>query len=259
MQPRFAMVRRGWREIPDGRVQIVQWLRAPQQSRQACRARSATPLTGEQESHDEDVRRAPFPGSKRAPERCTRTCGEIWRTQKVGCCSSWICTEFEVCQTWRCWVSFGCDSRTPPTSVGPFSRSSEVIPRLREGGTRTSAQRDQGSLPTWEVDSTPETPGRRARDCGLVHREETSGTHDTVKAVTAPFQHAMSTESGCECIGHALQGLTELDPRAERGHQRSTTRGTGGSRPTRGISTSTHRNDGLHSSQSAKCRSRSKT
>ena len=37
---------------------------------------------------------------------------------------------------------------------------------------------------------------------------------DSVQRATAPYQYAMSTKSGCECIAHALQGLTELDPRA---------------------------------------------
>ena len=37
---------------------------------------------------------------------------------------------------------------------------------------------------------------------------------DSVQRATAPHQCAMSTKSGCECIAHALQGLTELDPRA---------------------------------------------
>ena len=33
-------------------------------------------------------------------------------------------------------------------------------------------------------------------------------------AATSPHQYALSTRAGCECIAHALQGLTELDPRA---------------------------------------------
>ena len=37
---------------------------------------------------------------------------------------------------------------------------------------------------------------------------------DSVQRATAPYQYAMSTKSWCECIAHALQGLTELDPRA---------------------------------------------
>ena len=37
---------------------------------------------------------------------------------------------------------------------------------------------------------------------------------EKVQAATAPFQYAMATKSGCECIPHALQGLTEIDPRA---------------------------------------------
>ena len=35
-----------------------------------------------------------------------------------------------------------------------------------------------------------------------------------VEKATAPFQHALSTRAGCECIGHALQFLTERDPSA---------------------------------------------
>ena len=27
-----------------------------------------------------------------------------------------------------------------------------------------------------------------------------------------PFQHALSTRAGCECIAHVLQGITELHP-----------------------------------------------
>ena len=34
-----------------------------------------------------------------------------------------------------------------------------------------------------------------------------------VKAATAPYQYALSTRAGCECIAHALQ-VTELDPEA---------------------------------------------
>ena len=35
-----------------------------------------------------------------------------------------------------------------------------------------------------------------------------------VEACTAPFQYALSTRAGCECIVHVLQTLTELDPEA---------------------------------------------
>ena len=35
-----------------------------------------------------------------------------------------------------------------------------------------------------------------------------------VERTTAPFQYAMSTRAGTECIAHVLQALTELDPRA---------------------------------------------
>ena len=35
-----------------------------------------------------------------------------------------------------------------------------------------------------------------------------------MKGATSPFQYALSTRAGCECIAHALQALTELDPAA---------------------------------------------
>ena len=34
-----------------------------------------------------------------------------------------------------------------------------------------------------------------------------------VQHATAPFQYVLATKSGCESIAHALQGLTELNPR----------------------------------------------
>ena len=35
-----------------------------------------------------------------------------------------------------------------------------------------------------------------------------------VEACTAPFQYALSTKAGCECIPHTLQALCELNPEA---------------------------------------------
>ena len=48
----------------------------------------------------------------------------------------------------------------------------------------------------------------------LVARTMSQQMMEKVQAATAPFQYAMVTKSGCECIAHALQGLTEIDPRA---------------------------------------------
>ena len=33
-------------------------------------------------------------------------------------------------------------------------------------------------------------------------------------AATAPFQHALTTRAGCECVSHALQAMCELDENA---------------------------------------------
>ena len=35
-----------------------------------------------------------------------------------------------------------------------------------------------------------------------------------MEKATAPYQYALSTRAGCECIAHTLQGLTELHPEA---------------------------------------------
>ena len=48
----------------------------------------------------------------------------------------------------------------------------------------------------------------------LVARTMSQQLMESVQAATAPFQYAMSTKSGCECIAHALQGLTEPNRRA---------------------------------------------
>ena len=35
-----------------------------------------------------------------------------------------------------------------------------------------------------------------------------------IEAATSPFQHALTTRSGCECIAHAVQALSAADPEA---------------------------------------------
>ena len=37
---------------------------------------------------------------------------------------------------------------------------------------------------------------------------------EKVEAATAPFQYALYTKAGCECIAHVLQTVTDLDPEA---------------------------------------------
>ena len=45
----------------------------------------------------------------------------------------------------------------------------------------------------------------------LVVRTIAQQLERTVEAATAPYQYALSTRSGCECIAHSLQGLCEMD------------------------------------------------
>ena len=48
----------------------------------------------------------------------------------------------------------------------------------------------------------------------IVARTVAQQISTVVERATAPFQYAMSTRAGTECVAHALQALSELDPRA---------------------------------------------
>ena len=48
----------------------------------------------------------------------------------------------------------------------------------------------------------------------LVSRTVAQQLGEAVKLATSPFQYALSTRAGCECIAHALQALTEANPEA---------------------------------------------
>ena len=46
----------------------------------------------------------------------------------------------------------------------------------------------------------------------LVARTMSQQMMEAVQSATSPFQCAMATRAGCECISHVLQGLTEMNP-----------------------------------------------
>ena len=48
----------------------------------------------------------------------------------------------------------------------------------------------------------------------LVARTMAQQLSTTVETATDPHHHAMFTRAGTECVAHALQVLTELDPQA---------------------------------------------
>ena len=48
----------------------------------------------------------------------------------------------------------------------------------------------------------------------LVARAMSQQLMEPVQKATSPFQYAMATKAGCECISHVLQALTELNPSA---------------------------------------------
>ena len=45
----------------------------------------------------------------------------------------------------------------------------------------------------------------------LVARTIAQQLGPAVKRVAAPYQFALSTKAGCECVAHIVQGLTDLD------------------------------------------------
>ena len=54
--------------------------------------------------------------------------------------------------------------------------------------------------------------GYSATACGT--NSCSSNQEESGKKNTAPFQYALSTRAGCECIAHALQALTDQDPQS---------------------------------------------
>ena len=48
----------------------------------------------------------------------------------------------------------------------------------------------------------------------LVARTIAKQVAKKAEAATAPFQYALSTEAGCECVAHILQSITDVDPSA---------------------------------------------
>ena len=49
----------------------------------------------------------------------------------------------------------------------------------------------------------------------LVARTMVKQVSKQVEAATAPFQYALSTKAGCECVAHILQCVTDEDPRRQ--------------------------------------------
>ena len=107
------------------------------------------------------------------------------------------------------------DLRTPPTSVGEPPRFSQVE-QLAQGvapeaihavrvGRLTALRKPDGGV-----------RGIVAGDVvrRLIARTMAQQMTDAVKLATSPYQYALSTRAGCECISHVLQGLTELDHNA---------------------------------------------
>ena len=100
-----------------------------------------------------------------------------------------------------------------PRDLRSFIRASEQLSRarvphsIREAvrlGRLTALQKPNGGV-----------RGIVAEDIvrRIVARTMSQQLMSEVQLATAPFQYALATKSGCESIAHALQGLTELNPR----------------------------------------------
>ena len=50
--------------------------------------------------------------------------------------------------------------------------------------------------------------------CVVLARTMAQQVSKNAEKATAPFQHALSTLAGCECVAHAVQALTDLNPEA---------------------------------------------
>ena len=99
-------------------------------------------------------------------------------------------------QTWRSGWTFRHDFR-------PFIPCGECSTSYRVGhpvGANDSAQQARWWGPGGDII-------RR-----LVARSLAKHITKKVEAMTAPFQYALSTKAGCDCVSHILQSMTDLDP-----------------------------------------------
>ena len=111
------------------------------------------------------------------------------------------------------------DPRSSPPSVGESQGFALVVHSVRPLCEGSDARRSGASDQIGTDDSSPEGCRRRARHCGRRSHQKSDSQDDRPAvgpsgAATAPFQCALSTRSGCQCIAHALQAVTELVPEA---------------------------------------------
>ena len=55
----------------------------------------------------------------------------------------------------------------------------------------------------------------------IVARTMAQQVAEAAEAATAPFQHALRTRAGTECVSHVMQTLTDLDPRTTRSWEKN--------------------------------------
>ena len=90
------------------------------------------------------------------------------------------------------------------------------MPRIREG---SNACRNSASGENWKNDGIAEASGRCPGHCGRRFSPSLGGAHPRTAVGPCggaphvpPLQFALSTKSGCECVAHIAQAMTDMDP-----------------------------------------------
>ena len=120
------------------------------------------------------------------------------------CHSSWehVLAKFEVCQTWVCrWTFRNDDEHLRPLLDCPRDHRLFCTLAGHMLGRMTALSKPDGGEGIVIGDVV-----RR-----LVARTMAQQLSDAVESATVPFQHALSTRAGCECIAHALKRLEEAE------------------------------------------------
>ena len=98
-------------------------------------------------------------------------------------------------------------------------RDSHLFFLMEEQLSRVQTPSSVNDAPIGTIDCFTKTKWRSPRERSwdiirrLVARTMSQQLSRAVEVATAPFQHAITTRAGTECIAHALQALTESDPR----------------------------------------------
>ena len=149
----------------------------------------------------------------------------LWTSFKILCdaqpCGERdLLEEFEVRPSWGSRGSIRHDFRTSEVDLGECARLRVVVSSCSTLRSCQDSPRDSGSTPSGTIDALQKPNGGvRGIVAGDVFRRLVARTiaqqlGPAIERATSPFQYALSTRAGTECIAHAIQALTDLDPSA---------------------------------------------